>query len=176
MPHQTLITAFQGPGGLPRDKTKLTSKMCIPEIQTVSSPSLGSRWPRKIPDELGVLSLVPWLFTLWKKIQLTGKDGFLPPFRPLPVKELCFQGCRGRLSIITRSDAGDPAAVHRAELAGENCVSVDAGSVCRECLRYLCAYACDMCQMRWVKMMVPKDVSNWMRWPWLCLEKGSFMK
>ena len=60
------------------------------------------------------------------------------------------------MSIITRSDAGDPAAVHRAELAGENCVSVGDGSVCRECLRYLCANACDMCQICWVKLMVPE--------------------
>lgn len=62
------------------------------------------------------------------------------------------------MSIITCSDAWRPAA----ELAGENCVSVDDGSVCREYLTYLCAYACDMCQICWVKLMVPKDVSNWM--------------
>lgn len=79
------------------------------------------------------------------------------------------------MSIITRSDARDLAAVHRAELAGENCVSVGDGSVCRECLRYLCANACDMPDMLG-QTDDPQDVSNWMLWPWLCLEKGLFMK
>lgn len=54
-------------------------------------------------------------------------------------------------------------------------MSVGDGNVCRECLRYLCAYACDMCQICWVKLMVPKDVSNWMLRPWLCLEKKDLL-